>query len=55
MPLRVLSIDGGGLRGIVAARILVELESKLQSASGNPTARIADHFDLVAGTSGAGS
>lgn len=50
---RILSIDGGGIRGIIPAQILVELERKLQ-AEGDPEARIADYFDLIAGTSTGG-
>ena len=50
---RILSIDGGGIRGIIAGQVLVALEEKLQAAGG-PQARIADYFDLVAGTSTGG-
>ncbi len=52
--LRVLSIDGGGIRGVLPARVLVALETKLQTQTSNPDARIADYFDLVAGTSTGG-
>ncbi len=51
---RVLSIDGGGIRGIIPAQVGVSIESKLQQKSGNPDARIADYFDLIAGTSAGG-
>ncbi|MEE9161899.1 MAG: patatin-like phospholipase family protein [Candidatus Neomarinimicrobiota bacterium] len=51
---RVLSIDGGGIRGIIPGQILVELERRLQAAAGDDTARIADYFDLIAGTSTGG-
>jgi len=51
---RILSIDGGGIRGIIPAQILVALERKLQTERGDPDARIADHFDLIAGTSSGG-
>ncbi|MEG4588033.1 patatin-like phospholipase family protein [Microcoleus sp. MOSTC5] len=51
---RILSIDGGGIRGIIPAQVLVSIESKLQQKSGNPDARIADYFDLIAGTSAGG-
>lgn len=51
---RILSLDGGGIRGIVPAQVLVTLEKKLQRASGNPDLRVADCFDLVAGTSTGG-
>lgn len=51
---RVLSIDGGGIRGIIPAELLLSLEYKLQEYSGNPDARIADFFDLIAGTSTGG-
>ncbi len=51
---RVLSIDGGGIKGILPGKILVHLENKLKELSGNPDARIADYFDLVAGTSTGG-
>ena len=45
--LKVLSIDGGGIRGIIPATILAEIE-------GRTGARIADLFDLIAGTSTGG-
>ncbi|KAJ9177222.1 hypothetical protein P3X46_012460 [Hevea brasiliensis] len=49
----VLSIDGGGIRGIIPGIILSSLESKLQDLDG-PNARIADYFDIIAGTSTGG-
>ncbi|XP_016509462.2 patatin-like protein 2 [Nicotiana tabacum] len=49
----VLSIDGGGIRGIIPGTLLAFLESKLQDIDG-PNARIADYFDVVAGTSTGG-
>jgi patatin-like phospholipase/acyl hydrolase len=52
--LRILSIDGGGIRGIIPGMLLSSLETYLQEASGNPDARLSDHFDLVAGTSTGG-
>jgi len=51
---RILSIDGGGIRGILPGQVLVALEKKLQKKSGNPNARIADFFDMIAGTSTGG-
>ncbi|MDX2304301.1 MAG: patatin-like phospholipase family protein [Microscillaceae bacterium] len=51
---RILSLDGGGIRGIIPAQILVSLEKKLQKKSNNPDARLADYFDLIAGTSTGG-
>lgn len=50
----ILSIDGGGIRGILPGQMLVALEDRLQKRSGNPDARIADYFDLMAGTSTGG-
>ncbi|KAI5665908.1 hypothetical protein M9H77_15761 [Catharanthus roseus] len=49
----VLSIDGGGVRGVIPATILAFLEAKLQELDG-PNARIADYFDVIAGTSTGG-
>lgn len=46
-PLRVLSLDGGGIRGLIPARVLAEIER----LAGKP---IAQCFDLVAGTSTGG-
>ncbi len=51
---RILSIDGGGIRGILPAQILITLEKKLQAKTGNPQARLADYFDMIAGTSTGG-
>jgi len=51
---RILSIDGGGIRGILPGQILVSLEDKLKTMDNNPDAHIADYFDLIAGTSTGG-
>lgn len=45
--IRVLSIDGGGIRGVIPARILVDLEERTGQ-------RIGELFDVVAGTSSGG-
>jgi uncharacterized protein len=48
MPLfSILSIDGGGVRGIIPAMILAEIEQRTGR-------RIAELFDLIAGTSTGG-
>ncbi|XP_059630249.1 patatin-like protein 2 [Cornus florida] len=49
----ILSIDGGGIRGIIPATILTFLESQLQELDGED-ARLADYFDVIAGTSTGG-
>ncbi|XP_057970635.1 patatin-like protein 1 [Malania oleifera] len=49
----ILSIDGGGIRGIIPGIILAFLESELQELDGED-ARLADYFDVIAGTSTGG-
>ena len=44
----VLSIDGGGIRGIGPAHILIELDKQLEAAGKK---RVNDAFDLFVGTS----
>jgi len=44
---KVLSIDGGGIRGIIPAMVLAEIERRTGK-------RIVEMFDLVAGTSTGG-
>lgn len=51
---KILSIDGGGIRGIIPGQVIIALEKKLQARSGNPNARIAHYFDFFAGTSTGG-
>lgn len=47
----ILSIDGGGIRGIIPATILNYLEQKIQEITGDEKARISNLVDFVAGTS----
>ncbi|KAL4363277.1 hypothetical protein GQ457_04G035280 [Hibiscus cannabinus] len=49
----VLSIDGGGIRGIIPGVILARLESELQTLDGDDV-RLADYFDVMTGTSTGG-
>lgn len=50
---RILSIDGGGIRGIIPARFLCELEAEVSRQQGTPI-RLCDYFDLICGTSTGG-
>jgi len=51
---KILSIDGGGIRGIIPGMLLVALERRLKRVSGNPDAAVVDYFDFFAGTSTGG-
>jgi hypothetical protein len=54
--LRILSIDGGGVRGVIPAAILKHLEAKLRKLDETKYGdiRLADYFDLIVGTSTGG-
>lgn len=49
----VLSIDGGGIRGLIPATVLVNLEKMIQGKRGDK-GKIGDYFDFIAGTSTGG-
>ena len=51
-PRKLLALDGGGLRGLIAIQVLAELERQLQAAHGaDDTFVLADYFDYIGGTS----
>jgi len=50
---RILTVDGGGIRGLIPALVLAELERRLAERVGEQ-ARISDFFHLLAGTSTGG-
>lgn len=52
--IRILSLDGGGIRGILPGIILTQVEKKLQQRLEDPDIRLADMFDFMAGTSTGG-
>jgi hypothetical protein len=43
---RILSLDGGGIRGIIPATILLKMEQMIQEKTGREDARLCDYFDL---------
>ncbi|XP_043690711.1 probable inactive patatin-like protein 9 [Telopea speciosissima] len=47
---RILSIDGGGTKGIIAGAALIHLEDQIQAKTGDSQSRIIDFFDILAGT-----
>ncbi|MBS5931593.1 MAG: patatin-like phospholipase family protein [Clostridiales bacterium] len=51
MSTTILSIDGGGMKGIVSALVLIELEDIIKKYTGANTVYLVDYFDLIAGTS----
>jgi patatin-like phospholipase/acyl hydrolase len=51
---RILSIDGGGIRGIIPAAVMIEIERQVREAKKDPNIKIGECFDLVAGTSTGG-
>ncbi|MCH7408586.1 patatin-like phospholipase family protein [Belliella sp. DSM 111904] len=50
----ILSIDGGGIRGVIPGTILQLIEEKIQEKLQDPTARLVDFVDFIAGTSTGG-
>lgn len=51
-PKRVLSLDGGGVRGLVTLGVLLHLERELARRTASPgTFRLCQYFDLIGGTS----
>lgn len=50
---KILSIDGGGIRGIIPAKVLFHLEEEAMRNDGS-NSRLCDYFDLVCGTSTGG-
>ncbi|MDM8559885.1 patatin-like phospholipase family protein [Candidatus Parabeggiatoa sp. HSG14] len=51
-PKRILTLDGGGIRGVLTLGYLKSIESILRErAGGDPNFRLCDYFDLIAGTS----
>jgi uncharacterized protein len=44
MPFRILSLDGGGIRGVIGATLLAAIENRINQP-------LNEYFDLIAGTS----
>jgi hypothetical protein len=51
---KLLAIDGGGIRGVLALEVLQRIENLLKSKSGCGDFVLADYFDYIAGTSTGG-
>jgi len=52
MTFKILSLDGGGIRGVLSARILQEVERQLNPDPQNqPYKPLHEYFDLITGTS----
>jgi patatin-like phospholipase/acyl hydrolase len=50
---RILAVDGGGIRGLIAAQVIARLEQMVTERAGSER-RIADCFHMVCGTSTGG-
>ncbi|MBF8456712.1 patatin-like phospholipase family protein [Kaistella sp. G5-32] len=50
-PKKILSLDGGGIRGALSLGYLKRIESILREKENNPNYVLSDYFDLIGGTS----
>ncbi|MBF0556537.1 MAG: patatin-like phospholipase family protein, partial [Nitrospirae bacterium] len=50
-PKRILSLDGGGVRGIITLNFLEKIEHILGQRYKRDDFRLCDYFDLIGGTS----
>jgi hypothetical protein len=48
---RILSLDGGGIRGVFSLEVLLSMQTLLREHYGKPDLVLADHFDFFSGTS----
>ena len=51
---KLLAIDGGGIRGVLALEVLQRMEDLLKAKNGRADFCLADYFDYIAGTSTGG-
>lgn len=51
MGVAILTIDGGGMKGIISSIVLMRMEKYLKFYSKDNSVGLTDYFDLVAGTS----
>src|SRR4051812_31127678 len=49
-PKRILSLDGGGVRGVVSLAFLARIEMEVDALMGRPTP-LCEWFDLIGGAS----
>jgi len=50
-PKRILSLDGGGIRGALTLGFLEKIEKEIQRKESKKNLRLCDYFDLIGGTS----
>jgi len=50
-PKRILSLDGGGIRGVLTLEYLEVIEETLKKRYANENLLLCDYFDLIGGTS----
>lgn len=48
---RILSLDGGGIKGAFTCGILEEIEKQIRKQENDNSIRLCDYFDLIGGTS----
>ena len=55
-PHKILSLDGGGIKGVLTLEVLVSIENLLRERIGNGSAdfRLCHFFDYIGGTSTGG-
>lgn len=50
-PKKILTCDGGGIRGLISVEILARIEADLRAQLERPDLVLADYFDFIGGTS----
>lgn len=50
-PIRILSLNGGGVRGLFTISVLAQIERNIENRSSAKSVKIGDYFDLITGTS----
>ncbi|MFN9629255.1 MAG: patatin-like phospholipase family protein [Cyanobacteriota bacterium] len=53
-PKKILSCDGGGIRGLISLGILSRIEADLRQSLQQPDLVLGDYFDFISGTSTGG-
>ena len=48
---RILSLDGGGIRGALTLGFLEKIEKEIRKKENKPNLRLCDYYDLIGGTS----